>query len=79
MNRWERRPGEGRMEHLARLSVAKNLGGFAIAASLAVATGGAFAAGAAAFAAAEGVGVGVSHVVQQHLKNRRLRKDGAKH
>jgi hypothetical protein len=74
MKSLERRPGEGRGEHFARLAVIKNLGGLAIAGGLAVATGGAFAVAAGVFAAGEGVGVAVSHMAHQHLKNKRLTK-----
>jgi hypothetical protein len=72
----ERRPGEGRAEYFWRLFTLKNLGGLAIAGSLAVATGGAFAAAAGAFAAVEGAGAVVTHTAQQHLKNKRLRGGG---
>jgi hypothetical protein len=73
MKALERRPGEGRAEYALRLFTLKNLGGLAIAGTLAAVTGGAFAAAAGLFAAAEGAGAVVTHTAHQHLKSKRTR------
>jgi hypothetical protein len=73
MKSLERRKGEGRGEHLARLGVAKSLGFAALAAAGAVMIPpvGAPLAAAAMF---EGLQAGAFGITHQHLKAKRLKK-----
>lgn len=74
MKFFERRPGEGRIEQLARLNTVENLGMCALLAAGAVVAPPAAAAALALAAGAEGAGAIVSKVVHDRLKEKRLRK-----
>lgn len=73
MKSMERRPGEGRMEYLARLATIKSIGFAALAAAGAVLVPPAAVLLVPA-AAIESVQAGVFHVAQQRLKDKHAGK-----
>jgi hypothetical protein len=77
MKMFERRPGEGRVEHLVRLNTLENLGEAALMAAGAVLVS-PLAGPLVVGSALAGVGAIGSNMIHERLKNKRLRTGTAK-